>query len=52
MARNEVRPDPGIQQRRYRLAAEDRFVRLRLSARAIKTIDKIGGASSVRTGAG
>jgi large subunit ribosomal protein L28 len=40
--RTRRRWNPNIQNKRYWLPSEDRFVRLRLSARAIKTIDKIG----------
>ncbi|MEZ7124791.1 50S ribosomal protein L28 [Nonomuraea sp. AD125B] len=39
--------NPNIQQRRYWLPSEDRFVRLTLSARAIKTVDKIGVEAAV-----
>ncbi len=34
--------NPNIQHRRYWVPSESRFIRLTLSARAIKTIDKIG----------
>ena len=40
--RTRRRWNPNIQQRRYWVPSEGRFVRLTLSARAIKTIDKIG----------
>jgi large subunit ribosomal protein L28 len=40
--RTRRRWNPNTQQRRYRLPSEGRFVRLTLSARAIKTIDTIG----------
>ncbi|MGN9846805.1 50S ribosomal protein L28 [Nonomuraea sp. H19] len=40
--RTRRRWNPNIQSRRYWLPSEDRFVRLALSARAIKTVDKIG----------
>ncbi|MGQ0572867.1 MAG: 50S ribosomal protein L28 [Pseudonocardia sp.] len=40
--RTSRRWDPNIQIRRYWLAAENRHVRLRLSAKGIKTVDKIG----------
>ncbi|MFF4624239.1 50S ribosomal protein L28 [Nonomuraea jabiensis] len=40
--RTRRRWDPNIQQRRYWLPGEGRYVRLTLSARAIKTIDRIG----------
>ncbi|SEH03039.1 large subunit ribosomal protein L28 [Nonomuraea solani] len=45
--RTRRRWDPNIQQRRYWLPGEDRFVRLTVSARAIKTIDKIGVEAAV-----
>ncbi|MEV5898144.1 50S ribosomal protein L28 [Nonomuraea fuscirosea] len=40
--RTRRRWNPNIQQRRYWLPGEGRYVRLALSAQAIKTIDKIG----------
>ncbi|MFI6742458.1 50S ribosomal protein L28 [Nonomuraea sp. NPDC050451] len=40
--RTRRRWNPNIQQRRYWLESEGRHVRLTLSARAIKTIDRIG----------
>jgi large subunit ribosomal protein L28 len=40
--RTSRRFDPNIQVRRYWLPSEGRYVRLRLSAKAIKTIDRIG----------
>ncbi|WP_214110766.1 50S ribosomal protein L28 [Acrocarpospora catenulata] len=40
--RTRRRWNPNIQHRRYWVPSEGRFVRLALSARAIKTIDKIG----------
>ena len=40
--RTRRRWNPNIQRRRYWLASEGRYVRLTLSARAIKTIDRIG----------
>jgi large subunit ribosomal protein L28 len=40
--RTRRRWNPNIQHRRYWVPGEGRFVRLTLSARAIKTIDKIG----------
>ena len=40
--RTSRRFDPNIQARRYWLPSERRYVRLTLSARAIKTIDRIG----------
>jgi large subunit ribosomal protein L28 len=40
--RTRRRWNPNIQRRRYWLPSESRYIRLTLSARAIKTIDKIG----------
>lgn len=40
--RTSRRWDPNIQVRRYWLPSENRTVRLSLSAKAIKTIDRIG----------
>jgi large subunit ribosomal protein L28 len=40
--RTRRRWNPNIQHRRYWLPSESRFVRLTLSTRAVKTIDKIG----------
>ncbi|WP_062351685.1 50S ribosomal protein L28 [Herbidospora yilanensis] len=40
--RTRRRWDPNIQSRRYWLPTENRYVRLTLSTRAIKTVDKIG----------
>ncbi|MEV0197138.1 50S ribosomal protein L28 [Nonomuraea sp. NPDC050691] len=40
--RTPRRWNPNIQRRRYWLPSEGRYVRLTLSARAIKTIDRIG----------
>jgi large subunit ribosomal protein L28 len=40
--RTSRRFNPNIQVRRYWLPSEDRYVRLTLSAKAIKTIDRIG----------
>ena len=40
--RTRRRWNPNIQHHRYWLPAENRFIRLTLSARAVKTIDKIG----------
>lgn len=40
--RTRRRWNPNIQHRRYWVPSESRFIRLTLSARAIKTIDKIG----------
>lgn len=45
--RTPRRWDPNIQSRRYRLAAETRFVRLTLSTDAIRTIDRIGVEAAV-----
>ncbi|OLT35169.1 50S ribosomal protein L28 [Actinomadura sp. CNU-125] len=45
--RTSRRFDPNIQNKRYWLPSEGRYVRLRLSARAIKTIDKIGIEAAV-----
>ncbi|OLT11533.1 50S ribosomal protein L28 [Pseudonocardia sp. CNS-139] len=40
--RTSRRFDPNIQTKRYWYAAEGRYVRLRLSAAAIRTVDRIG----------
>lgn len=40
--RTRRRWDPNLQTRRYWLPSEDRYVRLRLSAKAIKTVDRHG----------
>jgi large subunit ribosomal protein L28 len=40
--RTSRRWDPNIQYRRSWLPSERRFVRLRLSTKAIKTVDKLG----------
>ncbi|NDU75192.1 50S ribosomal protein L28 [Actinomadura sp. DSM 109109] len=45
--RTSRRFDPNIQTKRYWLPSHGRYVRLRLSARAIKTIDKIGIEAAV-----
>ncbi|GAA4085782.1 50S ribosomal protein L28 [Actinomadura miaoliensis] len=45
--RTPRRFDPNIQTKRYWLPSERRYVRLRLSARAIRTIDKIGIEAAV-----
>jgi large subunit ribosomal protein L28 len=45
--RTNRRFDPNIQTKRYRLPSENRTVRLKLSARAIKTVDKIGIEAAV-----
>ncbi|MFI1284377.1 50S ribosomal protein L28 [Streptomyces sp. NPDC020858] len=45
--RTSRRFDPNIQRKRYWLASEGRYVRLTLSAKAIKTVDVIGVESAV-----
>ncbi|MBL1120569.1 50S ribosomal protein L28 [Streptomyces sp. 110] len=45
--RTSRRFDPNIQNKRYWLPSEGRHVRLRLSARAIKTVDAIGIEAAV-----
>ena len=45
--RTSRRFDPNIQSKRYWLASEGRYVRLTLSAKAIKTIDRIGIEAAV-----
>ncbi|GAA0423458.1 50S ribosomal protein L28-2 [Acrocarpospora corrugata] len=45
--RTRRRWNPNIQHRRFWLPSEDRFVRLTLSTRAIKTVDKIGVEAAV-----
>ena len=45
--RTNRRWDPNIQTKRYWFAAENRFVRLRLSTDAIRTIDRIGVDAAV-----
>lgn len=45
--RTSRRFDPNIQRKRYWLPSEGRYVRLTLSARAIKAIDTIGIESAV-----
>jgi large subunit ribosomal protein L28 len=40
--RTRRRFDPNIQSKRYWLAGEGRYVRLTLSAKGIKTVDKLG----------
>ncbi|MFD3662002.1 50S ribosomal protein L28 [Streptomyces sp. NPDC058659] len=45
--RTSRRFDPNIQRKRYWLAGEGRYVRLTLSARAIKTVDAIGVEAAV-----
>lgn len=45
--RSSRRWDPNIQSKRYWLASEGRYVQLELSAKAIKTIDRIGIEAAV-----
>jgi large subunit ribosomal protein L28 len=45
--RSSRRWDPNIQSKRYWLATEGRYVQLKLSAKAIKTIDRIGVDAAV-----
>ena len=45
--RSSRRWDPNIQTKRYYLASEKRWIKLRLSTKAIKTIDKRGIESVV-----
>jgi large subunit ribosomal protein L28 len=45
--RTNRRFDPNIQSKRYWYPAEGRYVRLRLSADAIRTIDRIGVDAAV-----
>ncbi|QKW07301.1 50S ribosomal protein L28 [Streptomyces sp. NA04227] len=45
--RTSRRFDPNVQRKRYWLPSEGRYVRLRLSARAIKTVDAIGVEAAV-----
>ncbi|MEU6157804.1 50S ribosomal protein L28 [Streptomyces sp. NPDC047130] len=45
--RTSRRFDPNIQHKRYWLASEGRYVRLTLSAKAIKTVDTIGVEAAV-----
>ncbi|MBZ6085431.1 50S ribosomal protein L28 [Streptomyces olivaceus] len=45
--RTSRRFDPNIQTKRYWLPSEGRHVRLRLSARGIKTVDTIGVEAAV-----
>lgn len=46
--RTKRRFDINIQHRRYWLESENRHVRLTLSARSVKTVDKIGVEEAVR----
>ncbi|MEU6592683.1 50S ribosomal protein L28 [Streptomyces sp. NPDC046881] len=45
--RTSRRFDPNLQTRRYWLPSEGRYVRLRLSARAVRTVDAIGVEAAV-----
>ncbi|MEU2432350.1 50S ribosomal protein L28 [Streptomyces sp. NPDC007861] len=45
--RTSRRFDPNIQRKRYWLPSEGRYVRLMLSAKAIKTVDAIGVEAAV-----
>ncbi|MFE4831516.1 50S ribosomal protein L28 [Streptomyces sp. NPDC056672] len=45
--RTSRRFDPNIQRKRYWLPSEGRYVRLTLSAKAIKTVDTIGIEAAV-----
>jgi large subunit ribosomal protein L28 len=45
--RTSRRFDPNIQRKRYWLPGEGRYVRLRLSAKGIKTVDAIGVEAAV-----
>ncbi|MGW0711090.1 50S ribosomal protein L28 [Streptomyces sp. NPDC002643] len=45
--RTSRRFDPNIQSKRYWLPSENRYVRLRLSAKGIKTVDQIGVEAAV-----
>ncbi|MBD0734231.1 50S ribosomal protein L28 [Streptomyces sp. CBMA29] len=45
--RTPRRFDPNIQRKRYWLASEGRFVRLTLSAKGVKTVDRIGVEAAV-----
>ncbi|KNB53186.1 50S ribosomal protein L28 [Streptomyces caatingaensis] len=45
--RTSRRFDPNIQRKRYWLPGEGRYVRLTLSARAIRTVDVIGVEAAV-----
>ncbi|GAA1315186.1 50S ribosomal protein L28 [Pseudonocardia xinjiangensis] len=45
--RTARRWDPNIQTKRYWFTAENRFVRLKLSTDAIRTIDRIGVEAAV-----
>jgi large subunit ribosomal protein L28 len=45
--RTPRRWDPNVQVRRYWLASENRCVRLRLSVKGMRTVDKIGVEAAV-----
>ncbi len=45
--RTNRRWDPNIQTRRYWLPGENRWIRLKLSAKGIKTVDKLGVEAAV-----
>jgi large subunit ribosomal protein L28 len=45
--RTSRRWDPNVQTRRYWLPGENRWVRLKLSAKGIKTVDKLGVEAAV-----
>ena len=45
--RTSRRVDPNVQRKRYWLPSEGRHVRLRLSARAVRTVDVIGVEAAV-----
>ncbi|MEW2526765.1 50S ribosomal protein L28 [Streptomyces sp. NPDC047071] len=45
--RTSRRFDPNVQSKRYWLPSESRYVRLRLSAKGIKTVDVIGVEAAV-----
>ncbi|AZM54636.1 50S ribosomal protein L28 [Streptomyces sp. WAC 01529] len=45
--RTSRRFDPNVQRKRYWLPSEGRYVRLRLSAKGIKTVDSLGVEAAV-----
>ncbi|MBW5426054.1 50S ribosomal protein L28 [Streptomyces sp. BG9H] len=45
--RTSRRFDPNVQRKRYWLPSEGRYVRLRLSAKGIRTVDSIGVEAAV-----
>jgi len=45
--RTSRRWDPNIQTRRYWLPGENRWIRLKLSTKGIKTVDKLGVEAAV-----